>query len=101
MSWVRRALSKALNLFSKAFVAIDGAKFKAVNTRDKNFTKGKLKRRLQQIDESIERYLSQIDSADRQENAVATDKKQRLTDKISALEQEMGSPKRARGPVTR
>jgi transposase len=82
-------LCRKFNLFSKAFVAIDGAKFKAVNTRDKNFTKAKLKRRLQQIDESIERYLSQIDSADRQDHAVATDKKQRLTDKISALEEEM------------
>ena len=82
-------LCRKLNLFSKAFVAIDGAKFKAVNTRDKNFTKGKLKRRLQQIDESIERYLSQIASADRQDSDLATDKKQRLTDKISALEEEM------------
>lgn len=82
-------LCRKLNLFSKAFVAIDGAKFKAVNTRDKNFTKAKLKRRLQQIDESIERYLNQFESADRQDNAVATDKKQRLTDKIAALEQEM------------
>ena len=82
-------LCRKLNLFSKAFVAIDGAKFKAVNTRDKNFTKAKLKRRLQQIDESIERYLSQIDSADRQDSAAATGKKQRLTDKISALEKEM------------
>lgn len=82
-------LCRKLNLFSKAFVAIDGAKFKAVNTRDKNFTKGKLKRRLQQIDESIERYLGQIASADRQDSDLATDKKQRLTDKISALEEEM------------
>ena len=40
-----------------AFVAIDGSKFKAVNNRDRNFTKAKMKRRLQQIDESIERYL--------------------------------------------
>ncbi len=82
-------LCRKLNLFSKAFVAIDGAKFKAVNTRDKNFTKAKLRRRLQQIDESIERYLNQIESTDRQDSAVTTDKKQRLTDKIAALEQEM------------
>jgi transposase len=82
-------LCRKLNLFANAFVAIDGAKFKAVNTRDKNFTKAKLKRRLQQIDESIDRYLNQIASADRQESEVATNKSQRLKDKISALEKEM------------
>lgn len=82
-------LCRKLNLFAGAFVAIDGAKFKAVNTRDKNFTKAKLKRRLQQIDESIDRYLSQIDSADRQDTEAAANKSQRLKDKISALEAEM------------
>ena len=82
-------LCRRLNLFANAFVAIDGAKFKAVNTRDKNFTKAKLKRRLQQIDESIDRYLNQIASADRHESEVATNKSQRLKDKISALEKEM------------
>ena len=87
-------LCKKLNLFADAFVAIDGSKFKAVNNRDRNFTKAKLQRRLQQIDESIERYLSQIDSADRQEAAVATAKVQRLEDKITALKTEMTRLKR-------
>ncbi len=82
-------LCRKLNLFSQAFVAIDGAKFKAVNTRDKNFTKAKLKRRLQQIDESIDRYLNQIASADRQESEVSAHKSQRLKDKIELLKQEM------------
>lgn len=82
-------LCRKLDLFSKAFVAIDGAKFKAVNTRDKNFTKAKLKRRLQQIDESIERYLNQIASADRHETDTAANKSERLKDKISRLEEEM------------
>jgi hypothetical protein len=45
-------------------VAIDGSKFKAVNTRDKNFTRGKMKRRMDQIEESIDRYLHQLDSSD-------------------------------------
>ncbi len=82
-------LCKKLNLFADAFVAIDGSKFKAVNNRDRNFTKAKMQRRLQQIDESIERYLSQIASADRQEAAVAKDKTQRLEEKITALKTEM------------
>ena len=82
-------LCKKLNLFADAFVAIDGSKFKAVNNRDRNFTKAKLQRRLQQIDASIERYLDQIASADRQEAAVATDNTRRLEDKITALKTEM------------
>ncbi len=60
-------LCRKLDLFAEALVAIDGAKFKAVNTRDKNFTRAKMKRRLEQIEESVERYLHQLDSADRQE----------------------------------
>jgi len=87
-------LCKKLNLFAGAFVAIDGSKFKAVNNRDRNFTKAKLQRRLQQIDESIARYLNQIDSADRQEAAVATDKTQRLEEKITALKTEMARLKK-------
>jgi len=65
------ALCQKLDLFTQAVVAIDGSKFKAVNNRDRNFTRAKLKRRLEQIDESIARYLSQLDTADRHEGAVA------------------------------
>jgi len=71
-----------------AFVAIDGSKFKAVNTRDKNCSKAKMKRRLQQIDDSIVRYLGQIESADRVDPG-NTDKVDRLQDKIAALKAEM------------
>ena len=87
-------LCKKLHLFADAFVAIDGSKFKAVNNRDRNFTKAKMQRRLQQIDESIERYLSQIVSADRQEATMAQDKTQRLEDKITALKTEMARLKK-------
>jgi transposase len=87
-------LCKKLELFTDAFVAIDGSKFKAVNNRDRNFTKAKLKRRLQQIDESIERYLGQIASADRQETAVAKAKTERLENKIATLKQEMARLKK-------
>ena len=87
-------LCRKLQLFSKAFVAIDGSKFKAVNNRDRNFTKAKLKRRLQQIDESVERCLAEIASADRQESAVSEDKSQRLKDKIEILKEEIGRLKK-------
>jgi transposase len=87
-------LCKKLNLFADAFVAIDGSKFKAVNNRDRNFTRAKMKRRLQQIDESIERYLGQMASADRQESAVTNDKTGRLEDKIAGLKKEMARLKK-------
>jgi transposase len=83
-------LCRRLELFSEASVAIDGSKFKAVNTRDRNFTQAKMARRLAQIDESIARYLAQLDSADRQGEAVPEAKITRLNEKIAALRQEIG-----------
>jgi transposase len=82
-------LCRQLNLFSEAIVAIDGSKFKAVNNRDRNFTSAKMQRRMEQIEESIDRYLSQLDTADRQEPPVVQVKVDRLRDKISALKEEM------------
>jgi transposase len=58
-------LCRELKLFSQAVVAVDGSKFKAVNTRDRNFTPGKIKKRQEQIEESIKRYLDALDTADR------------------------------------
>jgi len=82
-------LCRRLELFSEASVAIDGSKFKADNTRDRNFTQAKMQRRLEQIDESIRRYLSQLDSADRQGEAVPEAKITRLNEKIAMLRQEI------------
>ena len=82
-------LCRELNVFSQALVAIDGSKFKAVNNRDKNFTAAKMQRRLAAINESIERYLTSMDTADRAEPEVAALKKGRLQDKIQALKQQM------------
>jgi transposase len=80
-------LCRKLNLFADAFVAIDGSKFKAVNNRDKNFTRAKMKRRLAEVEASIERYLAELTDAD--ERAPASDKTGRLSDKIAALKEEM------------
>ena len=87
-------LCRKLSLFNDAFVAIDGSKFRAVNNRNRNFTKSKLKKRLLQIDESIERYLSQIASADRRDDAASTMKTERLESKIAALKKEMSALKK-------
>ena len=80
---------RKLNLFSQAIVAIDGSKFKAVNNRDKNFTTGKVKRRMEQIEESVARYLNALETADRQEPAVAEARTARLKEKLAILEEEM------------
>jgi transposase len=82
-------LCQQLGLFTEAIVAIDGSKFKAVNNRDRNFTSAKLKRRMEEIESSIHRYLTSLDSADRNEPAIAQAKTERLEDKITALKQQM------------
>lgn len=74
-----------LGLFKYVAAAIDGAKFKAVNSRDRNFTRGKLKRRMEQITESIHRYLEALDAADLQDGPRGEKKVARLTDKIAAM----------------
>ncbi len=82
-------ICRKLDLFSEAFVAIDGSKFKADNNRDRNYTSAKLKRRHEQINESINKYLVQIDSVDRQEASVAKVKTERLENKIAKLKKEI------------
>lgn len=82
-------LCRHLGLFSEALVAIDGSKFKAVNNRDRNFTRAKLQRRMEEIESSINRYLTEMDTADRQEPDIAKAKTERLSDKISALKAQM------------
>jgi transposase len=81
---------RKLDLLKTASVAIDGSKFKAVNNRDKNFTKAKVERRRKQLEESVSRYLSQLDTADLQEQTEAiTLKTIRLKDKLEKLHSEM------------
>jgi len=84
------ALCRELGLLTAASVAIDGSKFKAVNTRDKNFTRAKMDRRLAQIEESVARYLSQLDTADLQEPSEAlAAKTAHLKEKVAKLASEI------------
>ena len=82
-------LCRQLDLFCEAIVAIDGSKFKAVNNRDKNFTEAKLKKRMEQLEESIARYLAELDRADRQPSAVTEGRVSRLKDKVAAVKEHM------------
>ena len=82
-------LCRNLNLFSEAIVAIDGSKFKAVNNRDKNFTERKLQARMEQLEESVGRYLDELDRADREPTAVSESRVSRLKEKIVRLKENM------------
>jgi len=83
-------LCREMGLLATAGVAIDGSKFKAVNNRDRNFTRAKVERRRAQLEESVARYLSQLDTADRQEPSEAlTTKTTRLKEKLGKLAEEM------------
>lgn len=82
-------LCRQLGLFGSALVAIDGSKFKAVNTRDKNFTAYKVKRRIEQVAEHIAGYLQDLDTADRQEGEAAEARSGRLVEKIDRLRAQM------------
>jgi len=82
-------MCQQLDLFSDAVVAIDGSKFKAVNSSDRNFTDAKLKRRMAEIEANISRYLAELDTADRQEPGTANSKSVRLNDKIAAMKSQM------------
>src|SRR6187402_2542068 len=83
-------LCREMGLLATASVAIDGSKFKAVNNRDRNFTKAKVQRRRAQLEESVARYLSQLDTADRQAPTEALPAKvMRLTDKLTKLKEQM------------
>jgi transposase len=83
-------LCRRIGLLTKPSVAIDGSKFKAVNNRDKNFTRAKMERRLAQIEESVARYLHQLDSADLQEpSEVLAVRTAHLKDKLAKLASEV------------
>src|SRR5215467_4046484 len=84
-------LCREMGLLATTSIAIDGSKFKAVNNRDKNFTRAKVERRRAQLEESVARYLSQLDTADRQEPTEALAAKvTRLNEKLTKLKEAMG-----------
>src|SRR4249920_2419539 len=82
-------LCRRLKLFADGIVAIDGSKFKAVNNRDKNFSERKLQARLEQLEESIRRYLLELDRADRDATTVPPSRVAHLKEKIAKVKEQM------------
>ena len=83
------ALCRGLKLFSEAIVAIDGSKFKAVNNTDKNFTEGKVRARMKQLQESIDRYLEDLDRADREPTQVTEERVKHIQRKVRTIKSKM------------
>ena len=83
-------LCRQMGLLTKASVAVDGSKFKAVNNRDKNFTRAKVERRRAQLQQSVSRYLAQLDTADLQDpSEELAAKTMHLKEKLAKLGVEM------------
>jgi transposase len=83
------SLCRQIGLFDQALVVIDGSKFKAVNNRDKNFTPHKLEARQQQLEQSIARYLADLERADRDPSLVPEKRVAHLKEKIDTVRQQM------------
>lgn len=82
-------LCRELKLFTEGAVAIGGIKFKAVNNRERNYTPGKIERREREIEESIQRYLEALETADRTQQAELPAKTERLQRKIQKMRQRL------------
>jgi len=83
-------ICRDLKLFEQVIVAIDGSKFKAVNSRDKNFTRKSIKRRMKRLQEHIDRYLTILDEADKRAPEEHKYTAEELAEKIASMKQQMG-----------
>ena len=76
---------KKLDLFGGELVAIDGSKFRAVNSKRRNFNEKKLEQAIRSIDEKIETYLKELDEQDQSEPQVKKPSATELQEKIQQL----------------
>lgn len=81
-------LCKRLDLFCDTEVAVDGSKFKAANNADRAFSKAKIKRRRENIEQSIDRYLESIKKADRQNTKESRNTKAHLKERLAKVKKE-------------
>jgi transposase len=82
-------LCRDLGLVAGGTVAVDGSRLRAVNARDRNFTPVTIRRRMEQVDASIQRYLGQLDTADLQEGEASELRTARLTTRLGELRRQM------------
>jgi len=82
-------ICRQLNLFANTIVAIDGSKFKAVNSGDKNFTPVRMKRRIERVEKHIVRYLAELEEADQAAVPPSKGDTDGLKKKLAKMEREM------------
>jgi transposase len=78
---------KRLELFGGELVAIDGSKFRAVNSSKRNFTQKKLRRMIREIDDKIDQYLKELDRQDKQEAGPQSLSREQLKEKIEGYKE--------------
>jgi transposase len=78
---------KELNLYGREVVAIDGSKFKAVNSKKRNFNEDKLIKKLKDIEEKIEAYLKELEENDKEESSISQPDAKEVKEKIKQLEE--------------
>lgn len=83
------AICRKIGMFTRPMAVVDGRRFKGVNARDKNFTRGKVKSRIEQVEDAMARYLRELDAADRHERMGFASDGARLRDKLAKLEAQM------------
>ena len=71
------------NLFGGELIAIDGSKFKSSNARDQNFSRKKVKDRLKETNQKIQRYLDELDKNDKKEAGVRAQSAKELKEIIA------------------
>ena len=84
-------LCRQMNMFTDVIVAIDGSKFKAVNSKENNYTPKKLQFHIARVEKHIEEYLKQLDAADQEEKQVADETS--VKDKIAWLQKRLSELK--------
>lgn len=82
-------LCRQFGLVAGGTVAVDGSRLRGVNARDRNFTAVTIRRRMEQVDASIARYLGMLDTADRQDGEAAEPRTARLTTRLDELRRQM------------
>ena len=81
-------LCRRLNLFGGDLIAVDGSKFKAVNSPNRHFTKDQLKKRVEDLDKKIDQYLQDLDDSDAKETSTSSKDKMSLEDKIKKMKEQ-------------
>lgn len=78
-------LCKKLALFGGELIAVDGSKFKAVNSKKQAFTKKQIDEKIVNIEKYIEKYFEELDKSDQEELGVNKPTKKELQEKIKSL----------------